>query len=54
MFEIIQNKYKKEIPYSIIEYSKELERDIIKYIPNKDLNERTFKKYGVIKSFLMS
>ena len=47
MFEIIQNKYKKEIPYSIIEYSKELERDIIKYIPNKDLNERTFKKHGV-------
>lgn len=47
MFKIIQDRYKKEIPYAIVEYSEELERDIIKYIPNKDLNEKTFKKYGI-------
>jgi hypothetical protein len=46
LFEIINKKYSKEIPYSHLIHSKELQRDIIVYIPNKDLGERKFKKNG--------
>lgn len=46
MFSIISNKYKKEIPYAILEYSPELDREIIKYIPIKDLDYLSFRKNG--------
>lgn len=46
LFHIIQENYKKEIPYSHLIHSDEYNRDIIVYIPNKDLGERTFKKNG--------
>lgn len=51
MYEKIKKDFSKEIPYIIIEFSKEKDRDILKYIPNKDLSERTFKKHGVEHKF---
>lgn len=51
LFNIIQKDYQKEIPYSHLVYSKEHERDIIVYIPNKNLHENTFKKNGISHKF---
>lgn len=51
MFNIIQKDYKKEIPYAHLVHSKEHERDIIVYIPNKNLHENTFKKNGISHKF---
>lgn len=51
MFKIIKAEYKKEIPYAHLTYSKEFDRDIIVYIPNKNLHENTFKKNGMTHNF---
>lgn len=51
LFNIIKKDYKKEIPYAHLIKSSEYNRDIIVYIPNKDLHERTFKKYGTYHKF---
>lgn len=46
LFKILKEDFKKEIPYLHIKHSDDLGRDVILYIPNKDLHERTFKKHG--------
>lgn len=51
MFEIINREYKAEIPYAHLIYSNEFKRDIIVYIPNKNLHENTFKKNGSYHKF---
>lgn len=51
LFNIIQKDYKKEIPYAHIVYSKGHERDVIVYIPNKNLHENTFNKNGMSHKF---
>jgi len=51
MFDIIKKEYKKEIPYAHLVYSDEFKRDIIVYIPNKNLHEKTFKKNGSYHKF---
>lgn len=51
MFDIIKTEYKKEIPYAHLVYSDEFKRDIIVYIPNKNLHENTFKKNGSYHKF---
>lgn len=51
MFSLISENYKKEIPYIILDYSESLKRDVIKYIPNKELNDFTFKRNGIEHKF---
>jgi hypothetical protein len=51
MYEKIKKDFHKEIPYIIIEFSEDKNRSILKYIPNKDLSDRTFKKHGVQHKF---
>lgn len=51
MFNIIKTEYKKEITYAHLVYSDEFKRDIIVYIPNKNLHENTFKKNGSYHKF---
>lgn len=51
MFDIIKTEYKREIPYAHLTYSKEFDRDIIVYIPNKNIHENTFKKNGMSHKF---
>lgn len=51
MHEKIKKDFYKEIPYVIIEFSESKNRNVLKYIPNKELSDRTFKKHGVQQKF---